>query len=169
VGLRLGTNAAVAAAVAACICAPANAATINAQAKAKAVKPLAIESRQNLDLGTIMLGPGTWSGATVRLSRTGALTCPASVTCSGATQVAIYNIAGSNGQTIAIGVPNVTFVNQGNAAKTLTLVPDAQQTVQLTNSGNPGTNIPIGGAITIDSTTANGVYSGTFNVTADYQ
>jgi hypothetical protein len=87
----------------------------------------------------------------------------------GATQVAIYNIAGSNGQTIAIGVPNVTFVNQGNAAKTLTLVPDAQQTVQLTNSGNPGTNIPIGGAITIDSTTANGVYSGTFNVTADYQ
>jgi len=169
VGLRLGTNAAVAAAAAACLCAPASAATVNAQAKAKVVKPLAIESRQNLDLGTIVLGPGTWSAATVRLSRTGVLTCPASVTCSGATQVAIYNIAGSNGQTIVISVPDVNLVNQGNAAKTLTLVPDAQQTVQLTNSGNPGTNVAIGGAITIDSTTADGVYSGTFNVTADYQ
>lgn len=168
-GLRLGMIAAVAAATAACFCAPASAATVNAQAKASVVKPLAIESRQNLDLGTILLGPGTWSGATVRLSRTGALTCPAPLTCSGATQVAIYNVAGSNGQTVAISVPNVTLVNQADSTKTLTLVPDAQATVQLTNSGNPGTNVPIGGSITVNSTTADGVYVGTFNVTADYQ
>ena len=168
-GLRLGTIAALAAAAAACICAPAAAATINAQAKAKVVKPLAIKSVQDLDLGTILLGNGTWSGATVSLSRSGALTCPAPLTCSGVAQVAIYNVAGSQGQTVVVSVPNVTLVNQSDPAKTLTLVPDAQKTVQLTNSGNPGINIPIGGAITVNSNTADGVYAGTFNVTADYQ
>ena len=168
-GLRLEIVAVVAAAVAACFGAPAGAATINAQAKAKVVKPLTIQSVQNLDLGTILLGPGVWSGATVRLARTGALTCPAAVTCSGATQVAIYNVAGSKSQTIVISVPNVTLVNQANPARTLTLVPDAPATIQLANSGNPGTNVSIGGAITVDSTTADGVYVGTFNVTADYQ
>lgn len=168
-GLRLGIVAAVAAALAACFAMPAGAATINAQAKVKVVKPLAIESRQNLDLGTILLGTGTWSGATVRLSRTGALTCPAPLTCSGATQVAMYNVTGSQGQTVVMSVPNVTLTNQANPARTLTLVPDAQATVTLTNSGNPGTSIPIGGAIALDSTTADGVYVGTFNVTADYQ
>lgn len=168
-GLRLANVAAVAAAGAVCAGAPAAAATVNAQARAKVVKPLAIQSRQNLDLGTILLAPGTWSGATVRLSRSGSLTCPAPLTCTGATQVAIYNVAGSQGQTVVISVPTVTMVNQANPAKTLTLVPDAQATVQLTNSGNPGTNVPIGGSITVDSTTADGTYVGTFDVTADYQ
>ncbi len=168
-GLPEGRIAALAAAAAACIAAPATAATINAEAKAKVVKPLTIESVQDLDLGTILLGPGTWSGATVRLSQSGALTCPAPLICSGMTQVAIYNIAGSNQQAVVISAPNVTLVNQSNPAKTLTLVPEAPATIQLSNSGNPGTNVSIGGAITVDSTTADGLYAGTFNVTADYQ
>jgi hypothetical protein len=83
--------------------------------------------------------------------------------------VAIYKVSGSQGQTVIISAPEVTMVNQTNPAKTLTLVPDAPASVQLTNSGNPGSNFPIGGAITIDSTTAGGVYAGTFNVTAEYQ
>lgn len=168
-GPRQGTIAAIAAAAAACFAAPATAATVTATAKAKVVKPLAIESRQNLDLGTMILGSGTWSGATVRLSRTGALTCPTNLTCSGATQVAIYNFTGSQGETVAISVPNVTLTNQLNPTKTLTLVPDNAATIVLANSGNPGSNVSIGGSITLSSTTAGGTYTGTFNVTADYQ
>ena len=58
-GLRLAQKAAFAAVLAAALpCASANAATITATAKAKVVKPLALESRRNLDLGTIILGPG---------------------------------------------------------------------------------------------------------------
>ena len=168
-GPRRWTIAALAAAFAACLAAPASAATVNATAKAKVVKPLAIESRQNLDLGTIVLGPGNWAAAAVRLSRAGTLTCPANVTCSGATQVAIYNFAGSQGETVAISVPNVTLTNQANPSKTLTMVPDNVASITLANSGNPGTNVQIGGTIAVNSTTASGVYTGTFNVTADYQ
>jgi hypothetical protein len=169
VGLRLASVAAVAAAFAAVAGVRADAATINAQVQAKVVKPLTIEKRQDFDLGTIVLGPGTWSGAQVRLSQGGVLTCPANVTCSGATQVAIYNVAGTKTQTVAMTVPQVTLVNQSDSSKTLTLVPDNNPTVTLTNSGNPGTNVPIGGSVTVNSTTAGGTYVGTFNVTADYQ
>lgn len=168
-GLRLVSIAALAAVLATGFGAPATGATVTAQVKAQVVKPLAISKVQDLNLGTIVLGPGSWSGAIVRLARTGSLTCPANVTCTGATSVAIYNVAGSNGQTVRINVPAVTLVNQLDSTKKLTLTPDNQATVTLTNSGNPGTNVPIGGSITVDSATAGGTYVGTFNVTADYQ
>lgn len=168
-GLRLVRIAALGAAFAAGFAAPAQGATITAQVNAQVIKPLVIEKRQDLDLGTIVLGPGSWSGAIVRLTRAGAFTCPANVTCSGAKSVAIYNVAGSQGQVVRINVPSVTLTNQLDATKKLVLTPDNQATVTLTNSGNPGTSVPIGGSITINSTTAGGTYVGTFNVTADYQ
>ena len=169
-GLRLAQKAALAAFVAATLpYAPANAATITATAKAKVVKPLALESRQNFDLGTIILGPGVWSGTIVKLSRTGVLTCGGNVTCAGATQVAQYNVSGSNGETVVITVPNVTLVNQLDSTKTLILTPDKPPPIVLTNSGNPGTTFSIGGSVTVNSTTFGGTYQGTFNVTADYQ
>jgi hypothetical protein len=169
-GLRLAKIAALGVvATAAALPAPVLAATVNAQVQAKVVKPLILKSVQDFDFGTIILARGTWSGATVRLSQSGAMTCPANLTCSGAPQVAIYNVSGSQGQTVVLTVPNVTLVNAANPAAKLTLVPDSVKSVFLTNSGNPGTNVSIGGSITVDSTTPEGDYAGTFNVTAEYQ
>jgi len=147
----------------------ANAASVNAQAKAKVVKPLVLKSVQDLDLGTLVLAPGSWTGSTVSLSRSGVLTCGANVTCSGATQVAQYNVAGTNNETVVIFAPNVTLVNQADPTKTLTLVVDSPGTVGLSNSAPKGVNFPLGGSITVSSTTADGVYAGTFNVSVDYQ
>ena len=169
VGLRLAQITVVAVAAFAAVAEPACAATINVQAKAKIVKPLLLESLQDLDFGTVMLGPGTWSGATVQLSQTGVLTCPANVTCSGLTQVAQYSVSGSNDQTVTITAPDVTLVNQADSSKTLLMTVDSPASVTLTNSGKPGKNFEIGGSITLNSTTASGVYTGTFNVTAEYQ
>lgn len=169
-GLCRAKMAAIAALVAAAlVCAPARAATINASAQANIVKPLALKSIQDLDLGTVLLGQGIWSGAVLSLSMAGALTCPANVTCSGATQVAQYNVQGSNKQTVTISAPDVVMVNQANASKKLTLKVSAPASVYLPNSGQPGVNFNLGGSITLDSTTAAGVYVGTFEVTANYQ
>ena len=151
------------------LAAPASAASVNAQAKAKVLKPLALIALQDLDLGTVILSPGTWSGATVALSRSGALACSAIVTCSGATQVAQYKITGSNNQVILINAPDVTMTNQADSTQILTLVVDGPGTITLPNSGNTGINFPLGGSITLDSTTAAGTYVGTFEVTAEYQ
>lgn len=150
--------------------APAHAANSQvATVNATVVKPLTLKWVQNLDLGTIVLGPGAWSGATVGVSRAGTFSCTnANVTCSGATAVAKYNVSGTNNQAVHITAPNVTLVNQSDPTKTLVLVVDNPGTVTLTNSGNPGLDFALGGSISLSSTTAGGVYSGTFNVTVDY-
>ena len=148
---------------------PAAAATQSASVTANAVKPLVISKLQDLDFGSVTLGPGTWSNASVSLSQSGAFSCTSTnVVCSGVTSVAQYNVQGSNKQTVRISAPNVTLVNQSDPTKTLTLVTDAPATILLTSSGIPGSNFSIGGSVTLSSTTAAGTYSGTFNVTVDY-
>ncbi len=150
------------------IAAPAPAETITARVNAKVVKPLVLKRLQDLDMGMALLGPGTWSEATLTLSRDGVLTCPAQLTCSGATQVALYNVSGSNQQAVRVSAPDVTLVNQSDSTQTLTMAVDAPATVTLTNSGSKGVSFPLGGSIQLDSTTAEGTYTGTFNVTVDY-
>lgn len=149
--------------------APAQAATQSATINASVSKSLVLSSLQNLDFGTITLGPGTWSNASVSLSQGGALSCAsANLICSGATQVAMYNVQGSNKQAVTISAPNITLVNQSDPTTSLTLVPDAPATVVLTSSGHPGVDFSIGGSVTLSSTTPAGIYVGTFNVTVDY-
>lgn len=148
---------------------PASSATVMATVTANNIKPLTLVKLQNLDFGTVTLGPGAWSGATVSLSQAGILTCGnTNIICSGATVVAQYNVQGSNQQTVRISAPNVTLVNQSDSTQTLTLVTDAPATIFLTNSGSPGINFSVGGSVTLNSTTAAGTYVGTFNVTVDY-
>jgi hypothetical protein len=149
--------------------AAARAATIVAAVQAKSVKPLSLTSVQSLDLGSIVLAPGTWSGGTIGISRAGVFTCAsANLTCSGATQVAIYSVSGSNNEVVRITAPNVTLTNQSDPTKTLRLVVDSPGTVTLDNGGKKGTDFSLGGTIALTSATAGGLYSGTFNVTVDY-
>ena len=149
--------------------APTEAATQIVKVNALVSKPLTLTMVQSLDLGTIALGPGSWSGATVAISRTGAFTCGnTNITCSGTSQVATYNATGSNGEIAHITAPDVLLTNQTDASKTLTLVLDNPGTIVFTNSGNKGVNFSLGGAITLSSTTAAGVYTGNMNVTVDY-
>jgi hypothetical protein len=155
---------------ASCVCGPTSAATVNAQVSASNIKPLVISKVQDLDLGSITLGPGVWSNVTVAMSQAGVLSCTsANITCAGAPTVAQYNVQGSKQSTVGITAPNVTLVNQSDSTQTLTLVTDAPASLVLTNSGFPGSNFSVGGSVTLNSTTAAGTYVGTFNVSVDYQ
>ena len=149
--------------------APVRAATVMAQVTANNVKPLVLTKVQDLDLGTVTLGIGVWSNATVSLSQAGVLSCAnANITCTGAVAVATYNVQGSKQNTVNISVPNVTLVNQSDSSQTLTLVTSAPASLVLANSGFPGSDFSIGGSVTLNSTTAAGTYVGTFNVTVNY-
>jgi hypothetical protein len=142
-------------------------ATQNATATARIIKPLSLTSVQNLDLGSItLLGSGS---TTVGISAAGAFSCPAgNVTCAGAPRVAIYKVTGTNNQNVTVTVADVLMKNLADATKTLTLDVDAPATVNLGNSGNAGTNFPIGGAITVSGATVEGTYVGDFDVTVNY-
>lgn len=152
------------------LAAPADAASQTASVKATVVKPLALTKIQDLNLGTVTLKTGSWSGATVGISRAGVLSCAnANTICTGTAVPAQFTVTGSNSQTVRVTAPNVTLVNQTDASKTLTLAIDAPATIAIPNSGNKGLNFGVGGSITLSSTTATGTYSGTLNVTVDYQ
>lgn len=142
----------------------------NAKATANIVKPLTLTWVRDLNLGTIILGgTGTWTGAVVGISKTGAFSCANSnVTCSGANQTAQYKITGTNNQTVQISAPNVVMTNQNDGVSTLTLTVDNPGSVNLGNSGSAGLTFDLGGQISVASTTPDGTYQGTFNVTVNY-
>ena len=145
-------------------------ATTNATATARILRPLQLTSTQNLDLGTIVLSGAAPFSATVGISKAGVFNCDGgsgNVTCSGTPTVAIYNVSGTKSQPVTIAAGAVTL--NGSNGGTLTLTPDFTSTVNLTNSGVPGTDFNVGGSITVADTTVDGVYTGTFAVTADYQ
>ena len=149
--------------------APAKAVTQSASVNANVVKPLTLVAVQGLNLGTITLPAGAWSGATVGISQTGVFTCSAKVICTGAPMAASFNVTGTNRMAINVSAPDVTLVNQSDSAQTLTLVLDSPGQLTLPNSGNQGVAFNVGGSITLDSTTVSGTYQGTINVTVNYQ
>lgn len=142
----------------------------NATATARIVRPLTLSWVDDLDLGTIVLsGSGAWSGAVVGVDRNGVFSCTNSnVACSGATKPARYKVTGTNNQTVTISAPNVELTNQNDSTQKLWLVTDAPATVSLGNSGVAGLPFAVGGSITLDSTTLDGVYAGIMNVTVNY-
>jgi Mat/Ecp fimbriae major subunit len=141
-----------------------------ATATAKIFKPLTISSVQNLDFGVIVLSGSNFTNETVAIDQTGALTCGSNpgvvLTCSGAPQVAKYKLVGTNNATVTISSPGFNLTGPG----TLAFTPNAPTTVNLGAAGSTtGVTFSIGGSIVLASTTPDGVYSGTFAVTADYQ
>lgn len=148
---------------------PAHGVTQSASVNAQVVKPLTLTAVQDLSLGTITLGSGSWSGATVGISQAGVFTCNLKVTCSGTAQVAQFNVTGTNKMVVLVSAPNVTLINQNNSAETLSLTIDSPSQVMLPNAGQQGVNFNLGGSVTISSTTAGGTYRGTINVTVNYQ
>lgn len=145
-------------------------ATTTVTVKASVVKPLVLAAKQDLDLGTIVLNNGTWSNVTISVSQAGVRTCvSANVTCTGTAQAAKFNVKGSNNQVARVSAPNVTLVNQADSTKTLVMTLSAPATIPIPNSGNQGVDFSVGGSITVSSATAGGLYSGTMNVTVDYQ
>lgn len=151
--------------------APGNTATPTQQATATArvVKPLTIAWKQDLDLGTIVLGSGSWTGADVGITYGKAFSCTnTNVTCSGTPKTAEYTVTGTNNQVVTINASDVTLTNQNDNTQTLLLKLSSPGTFNLGNSGSSGTVFDLGGQVTVNSDTVDGTYSGTFAVTVNY-
>jgi uncharacterized protein DUF4402 len=142
----------------------------NSTATARIVKPLTLAWVRDLDLGTIVLsGAGVWAGANVGITRAGVFSCAnANTTCSGTTQTAQYKVTGTNNQVVTVNAPNITLTNQNDGVSTLLMTVDNPGTVNLGNSGSSGLTFDLGGQITVASSTPDGTYTGTFNVTVNY-
>lgn len=136
-------------------------------ASARIVKPLVLTRVRDLNFGTLVVGTVTGT-QTVTVSDAGVQSgCTNGVTCMGnGVQSARYNVTGTNNQTVNIVASNATLTSGANS---LTFTPNwTNNTVLLTSSGAPGNNFDLGGSITVDSATPEGLYSGNLIVTVDY-
>ena len=98
------------------------------------------------------------------------------ITCSGTPQDAVYNVKGTPNATVTVTVTSPVVLTNANDGTKLNMTPDAPATVALdTNAASTGDTFNIGGTITIANTgtpatdTTDGLYSGTFAVSVDYQ
>lgn len=155
------------------VTAPVQAATPSQQAtaSAKIYRPLTISFVQNLDFGTIVLsGAGAWGPDSVSMDQNGAVTCGSTgnLTCSGLPTAAKYHLVGTNNAAVTISVP---AFNLTSGASVLAFTPYMPTTsLNLGAAGSTtGLDFGVGGSLSLSSTTADGVYTGTFNVTANYQ
>lgn len=139
-------------------------ATATATARARVLKQVTITNTSDLDFGTIV--PGTANG-TVTVSATGARTCGTGITCTGASSAANFNITGTVNQVVTVTAPASVSLTSGTNSMSATLTRSAN-TVTLAGGAVNG-SVQISGALSVPSNQADGSYSGTFNVTIDYQ
>lgn len=163
----------------------ASAATTSVTIKANVLKPVQLTGGGTMDFGTILTpSSATYSGTFTiapAASQTGTF-CAAGFSCSGTPASALFNIQGTNKTNIGISIPltvTLTLQNYTGGGTTPTLVINTSNslaanngtgtyTIQLPNSGQPGLDFYLGGAMTITQATVGGSYAGTFTVTADY-
>jgi hypothetical protein len=150
---------------------PAQAASPSAQANAtaKIYHPLTIAKSQDLDFGVVVISGASFPAEAVTVSTAGAVTCGGgtNLTCSGSPTAARFHLAGNNNALVTVSSPSFNLTGPG----TLAVTPSStSQTVNLGATGaTTGVDVNLGGSINVGSATAEGVYTGTWTVTADYQ
>jgi hypothetical protein len=149
-------------------------ATTDATARARILSPLSLTSVQDFDLGDIVLSGAAPFSTVVSLSEAGTRTCNAVlVTCSGTPTVAQYTVYGTNNQFVTISAPNVTLSNNNGGPDLVLRTSNGPGTeyypTTVATVGPGGATFSIGGEITVADTTPSGLYTGEFEVTAEYQ
>jgi hypothetical protein len=139
-----------------------------ATATARIIKPLTLTWFGDLNFGSITLvdaGP-----TTIAVARDGTRSCPGTaVSCSGSSSAAWYKITGVNNQVVTVNSGNVSLANTTDPTlPSLLMNIDAPASINLANSGNTGTDLFIGGNVSVSGATAEGVYVGTLAVTVNY-
>ena len=141
----------------------AQAATAQGTAKAKILRQITLTNTSDLQFATIISGA---TASTVAVSTAGGVTCGAGLTCTGTTTAGSFNVQGTNGAVVLVGGDSSVTLNGslgGTMSSTLTY---SAPNITL---GTTGGSFQVGGTLSVGANQASGDYSGTFNVTANYQ
>ena len=139
------------------------AASATGTAKAKILRQITLTNTSDLQYATVISGA---TASTVAVSTAGAATCGAGLTCTGTTSAANFNIAGTNGAVVLVGGDSSVTLNGSLGGTMSSSLTYSATNVTLTATGG---SFQVGGTLSVGANQASGDYSGTFNVTANYQ
>ena len=152
------------AAVAALASTGANAATQTATAEVKIIAAVTLTQNVGLDLGTV--ASSAVAGTVALPTGSNTRTCSASVTCVGTATRGQFTVAGATATyNVGITVPASTSLTGAGAPMNLTLVPSM---TSFTSTG-AAQIFYVGGTLSVGANQVAGTYTGTYNVSADYQ
>ncbi len=146
--------------------------TENTAASAKIVTPIQITETSALNFGTMS---GGVAGGTCILSTSGVRTGTVNLTNNAPlASNAAYTVNGQISSTYAITLPSTITVIKPITLETMTIIPIARTASAAVDGvtgtlNNGGTDtFTVGGTLTVGANQASGSYSGTFDVTVNY-
>jgi hypothetical protein len=143
----------------------AHAATASASASAEILIQVSISKTADLDFGSIAPDDINTDTVQVAANAAGTRTCGTNLTCADSTASAAFEVTGADGLTTDVTLdPSVTLTSGGNSM-TATLSGSAS-TLAMTGSA---VDYYVGGELTVTNNQAPGSYSGSFDVTIEYQ
>jgi Mat/Ecp fimbriae major subunit len=153
------------AAMAAMVSTGANAAQVTATAEVEILAPVTLTETAGLDFGIVAAGS---SAGTVTIG-TGANTagCSAGLACVGTASRGIFEVVGANTTTVVITVDASTTLSNGTPADDMNLTLNPSVT-SLTATGAAQT-FYVGGVLSVAGGQTAGTYTGSYDVSADYQ
>ena len=141
----------------------AHAASATGTAKAKILRQITLANTSDLQYATVISGA---TASTVTVSTAGAVSCGSGLSCVGTTTAANFNIAGTSGAVVLVGGDSTVTLN-GTLGGTMTSsLTYSAPSVTLSATGG---SFQVGGTLNVGANQTAGDYSGTFNVTANYQ
>jgi len=144
----------------------AHAADVTAKAGGSIIDALTIEKTEDLYFGTIV--PSATASDTVRINTGGELICGASLTCLGDdASVAAFSVRGERRFTYSVSLPEQVVLSNGSDTMTIISL-DSSIGSQGTIAPNGRDAFTVGGTLSVAASQAPGDYSGTFNVTVEY-
>ncbi len=141
------------------------AATETASAEAEIIAAVELSPVTDLDMGLVAVGA---AGGNVTLDATsGTRTCSAALTCVGTADRGSFQVTNaSDGLVIDITVDASTTLTGAGAPMALTLTPSA---TSITFDSAALETVFVGGDLAVGASQTAGVYTGTYNVSAEYQ
>lgn len=141
----------------------AHAASATGTATAKILRQITLTNTSALQYATIISGA---TASTVQVTTAGVRTCNAGLTCTGTATAANFDVQGTSGAVVGIsGDTTVTLNGSISGTMTSTLTYSAASLTL----GATGGSFQVGGTLSVGANQPAGDYTGTFNVTADYQ
>lgn len=143
-----------------------NSALASASAAVTLITPISITKATDLEFGTFVASP---TQGTITMTPAGSVTTSGGVTqISGATITpATFGVSGQTGQTYAITLPETVALTGAVEGDALSL---GEFTSTPENSGTIGNDqiISVGATLTVPGNSTAGTYTGTFDVTVNY-
>lgn len=137
--------------------------TASANATVNIVSPLSIQKDADLNFGTIV---GPFAGQVVHVDALDNRDC-AGLTCSGTYGAAAFTVTGTPDQDVVLTIPDSVTLD-GSVSGTLDVDFTGDKPADPTLDSTGTASFKVGGKLTIPGGTADGVYSKSFDVTANY-